>query len=51
MPRQGAQTGSQPLHVSLVAIPDAVLSTLTGIFDVMNAFTILAAPGGQGTAI
>lgn len=45
MPRQGAQTGSQPLHVSLVAIPEAVLSTLTGIFDVMNAFTILPAPG------
>jgi transcriptional regulator GlxA family with amidase domain len=29
-------------HVSLVAIPEAVVSTLSGIFDVMNAFTILA---------
>jgi transcriptional regulator GlxA family with amidase domain len=31
----------QLLHVSLVAIPDAVISTLTGIYDVMNAFRIL----------
>ena len=30
---------TQPLHVSLVAIPDAVISTLTGIYDVLNAFT------------
>ncbi len=30
------------LHVSLVAIPDAVVSTLTGIYDVMNSFKMLA---------
>jgi transcriptional regulator GlxA family with amidase domain len=30
------------LHVSLVAIPDAVISTLTGIYDVMNSFRMLA---------
>ena len=30
------------LHVSLVAIPDAVISTLGGIYDVMNCFTLLA---------
>src|SRR5690606_24543399 len=34
------------LHVSLVAIPDAVISTLTGIYDVMNAFRILAKVDG-----
>ena len=28
-------------HVSLVALPDAVVSTLFGIFDVMNAFTFM----------
>lgn len=33
--------GLDPLHVSLVALPDAVVSTLTGIFDVMNAFAIM----------
>jgi transcriptional regulator GlxA family with amidase domain len=31
-----------PLHVSLIAIPDAVVSTLTGIYDVMNSFRMLA---------
>lgn len=39
MPR--SSTGTQPLHVSIVAIPDAVVSTLSGIFDVMNAFSVL----------
>jgi transcriptional regulator GlxA family with amidase domain len=31
----------QSLHVSLVAIPDAVVSTLTGIYDVLNSFRML----------
>ena len=30
-----------PLHVSLIAIPDAVISTLTGIYDVLNAVKML----------
>lgn len=34
-----------PLHVSLLAIPEAVVSTLTGIFDVMNSFTMMPSPG------
>lgn len=34
------------LHVSLVAIPDAVISTLSGIYDVMNAFKMLAKVDG-----
>jgi len=38
MPRQTDQTGFEPLHVSLVAVPEAGVSTLSGIFDVMNAF-------------
>jgi transcriptional regulator GlxA family with amidase domain len=33
---------TQPLHVSLVAIPDAFISTLTGIYDVLNSFRMLA---------
>ncbi len=33
---------NRPLHVSLVAIPDAVLSTLSGIYDVLNGFAFLA---------
>jgi transcriptional regulator GlxA family with amidase domain len=31
----------RPLHVSLVAIPDAVVSTLSGIYDVLGAFRML----------
>ena len=45
MPRHAAPTGSDPLHVSLVAIPEATVSTLTGIFDVMNAFSMLSRLG------
>ena len=32
---------TRPLHVSLVAIPDAVISTLTGIYDVLGSFRML----------
>jgi len=45
--RHRTATGSEPLHVSLVAIPEAVVSTLSGIFDVMNAFTIMAPSGNR----
>jgi transcriptional regulator GlxA family with amidase domain len=31
-----------PLHVSLVAIPEAAISTLAGIHDVLSAFSLLA---------
>ncbi len=48
LPGDQMQTGADPaasesLHVSLVAIPEAVVSTLGGIFDVMNAFAVLPA--------
>jgi transcriptional regulator GlxA family with amidase domain len=33
---------TRPYHVSIVAFPDAALSTLTGIYDVMNSFGMLA---------
>lgn len=36
-----ALAGSEPLHVSVVAIPEAAVSTLSGIFDVMNAFLLM----------
>jgi transcriptional regulator GlxA family with amidase domain len=41
MATQPSPIGSSPRHVSLVAIPDAAVSTLFGIFDVMNAFALL----------
>jgi transcriptional regulator GlxA family with amidase domain len=34
--------GPAPLHVSLIAIPDAAISTLSGIYDVLNSFGMLA---------
>ena len=35
-------SATRPLHVSLVAIPDAVISTMTGIYDVLGAFRMLS---------
>ncbi|MEW5769454.1 MAG: helix-turn-helix domain-containing protein [Pseudomonadota bacterium] len=40
MTKAAPHSGPDPCHVSLVALPDAVVSTLTGIFDVMNAFAL-----------
>jgi transcriptional regulator GlxA family with amidase domain len=37
MPAQPTRTGARPRHVSIVALPDAGVSTLFGIFDVMSA--------------
>ena len=52
MTRKSVRLGSNPCHVSLVALPDAVVSTLTGIFDVMNAFALIGTPGtGAGAHV
>lgn len=45
MSRRIAPAGSEPLKVSLVAVPEAVVSTLSGIFDVMNAFSMMPSFG------
>jgi len=37
----------EPRHVSLVALPDAVVSTLSGIFDVMSAFGLMGLSGAS----
>jgi transcriptional regulator GlxA family with amidase domain len=51
MVKQLAYHGSAPRHVSLVALPDAVVSTLFGIFDVTNGFALMgltsADPGAR----
>ena len=41
MVRQTNHTGSAPLRVCLVALPDAVISTLAGIYDVMNGVSLM----------
>lgn len=38
-------TGPKPLNVALVALPDAVISTLTGIYDVMNGASLTGFAG------
>ena len=39
--RPSASGARRPLHVSLVAIPDLVVSTLAGLYDVMNAVAMM----------
>lgn len=41
MNRVPAHAGAKPRHVSLLAVPEAAVSTLYGIFDVMNAFAMM----------
>src|SRR5262245_59707281 len=50
MPRNSVPTGAEPIHVSLVAIPEAVASTVYGIFDVMNAPGMMAKFDGAAAA-
>jgi transcriptional regulator GlxA family with amidase domain len=46
-----ALSGTTTHRVSLVALPDAVISTLSGIYDVMNAFSLMdMGAGGTSSA-
>ena len=45
MPHPPAPARASSFHVSLVALPEAVVSTLSGIFDVMNAFAMMPSVG------
>jgi transcriptional regulator GlxA family with amidase domain len=44
MTEHSTDPGHTPRHVSLVAIPDGTVSTLFGIFDVVNAFAVMDVP-------
>jgi transcriptional regulator GlxA family with amidase domain len=44
---QWTQFGSNPRHVSLLALPEGAVSTLFGIYDVMNSFALLATPNAR----
>lgn len=46
MAPRATYAGSTPLHVSLVALPDAIISTLAGIFDVMSGAAMMDLGGG-----
>ena len=41
MARQANDTGSKSLHVSLVALPEAAISTLAGMYDVMSGAAMM----------
>jgi transcriptional regulator GlxA family with amidase domain len=41
MARQSTPAGPNPLTVSLVALPDAVVSTLAGLYDVLNGVQLM----------
>jgi transcriptional regulator GlxA family with amidase domain len=41
-----SKAGPSARHVAIVALPDAVVSTLAGIYDVMNARSLLGSQGG-----
>jgi len=49
MSRQANQNGSVPLRVCLLALPDAVISTLAGLYDVLNGVSMMgiARPGTE----
>jgi transcriptional regulator GlxA family with amidase domain len=42
-----ASPGFRPRHVSLIGFPDVVVSTLFGIFDAMNAFSLMQLSPGS----
>jgi transcriptional regulator GlxA family with amidase domain len=44
------QLGSGPIHVSLVAVPDAVVSTIAGVFDVLNGASLMGVAQGAASA-
>jgi transcriptional regulator GlxA family with amidase domain len=48
--RSASQAGTAARHVALVALPDAVVSTLAGIYDVMNARALMGLADGQKSA-
>jgi hypothetical protein len=47
MARPSVHPGSGPRHVSLVARPDAVVATLSGIFEVRRAFALMGLPNAR----
>lgn len=46
-PAPASNAGPSRRHVSLLAVPDAVVATLAGIYDVMNARSLMALPGAS----
>jgi transcriptional regulator GlxA family with amidase domain len=49
VPHQKTAIGSPSRHVSIVALPDAAVSTLFGLYDVLNAFPQMGVKAGSGS--
>ena len=49
-PRPESQAARAARHVALVALPDAVVSTLAGIYDVMNASALMGLSNSMARA-
>ena len=49
-PRPESQVARAARHVALVALPDAVVSTLAGIYDVMNASALMGLSNSMARA-
>ncbi|HET9267172.1 MAG TPA: helix-turn-helix domain-containing protein [Vicinamibacterales bacterium] len=45
------RVGPRPRHVSLVALPDAVVSTLAGLYDVLNGAALVGLTSGAPFAV
>jgi transcriptional regulator GlxA family with amidase domain len=45
------RAGPSPRHVSLVALPDAVVSTLAGLYDVLNGAAMMGVTSGAPFAV
>lgn len=49
--RTSTRAVKSPRHVSLVALPDAVVSTLAGLYDVLNGATMMGLTGDAPFAV
>lgn len=50
MIQKAARSGPAPLHVSIIALPEAVLSTMAGLFDALNGAALVGLATGAGRA-
>ncbi|HET9208430.1 MAG TPA: hypothetical protein VFO28_19475, partial [Burkholderiaceae bacterium] len=49
-PQRAAHAAKPGLHVSLIALPDAMVSTLAGLYDAMNAPALMGLIGPTAAA-
>ena len=50
-PAASSTPDAMPRHISLVAVPDAVISTLAGLYDVLNGVAMMGLSGSSPFAV